>query len=770
MGTATEHYFDIYNDYFWQWEEDGTLLTIPVNGSTIAYRAFVVEVMELLKDQGLPPFGTLLLAIIATNQQGYESIKMIENKLISLLTQRTDIKYLNQDILKKGFNFLYQLSKLPMEYKEGEKRILLFHTIFSKSHNRLSIKDSKLLVKKIKNKYSSIVNTIGRPIVEQVLNKDIRVLTLLNDRYPTVDWIIESIASIPENVDLELEETIKEGDLISELISEPKTFHIGSLIKKIWGGLNIPMHHMAISQQPLGGVSDIANKGDFDKLLISEFANDDIIFLSRLANNEALYINREVPPQNDNFNRYILVDISLRNWGTSKTIAYAIMLALANHPKSKMKYEVYLVGDSYHRVDFGSLADIIDMQRYVDSCLSPNKGLTSFFNECTIQGSEVIFITNEDVMQYSDMKLFINEYRHKIDYVIYTDSIGRIDVYRMLKNSSKHLQSLSLNLADIWTKEENKKSVKLVEPDASELHPFTLLLSPRYPCDGSMMKQENNYYFYRKGIFLKQVSPNKGCQILYNDFGKNVSQCIVGYNEDKQLMLLICYDSYKELKLHNLVTGEKKSYHFPRRINFVGMRMYFYENYFYAFLKKDDVISCYSISLYLNIDQVTDTYLIDQINALKDKEIEEYNFRETKIYASILLKIKMIAIGHDNSLIINGKFRLVVENSHLFIRPFKVSEDQVKEFATYYADSNEFSFKNGVRVKLVFEILIITLKDNRKIEIPLFIDQSLAMAVDNVASGNPYFYTDNASSKNKAKDSKVDKEMLDLLTDHDTWS
>ena len=38
---------------------------------------------------------------------------------------------------------------------------------------------------------------------------------------------------------------------------------------------------------PLGGVSDITNRGDWDKLLLSELAHDDLTLTARLANNVA---------------------------------------------------------------------------------------------------------------------------------------------------------------------------------------------------------------------------------------------------------------------------------------------------------------------------------------------------------------------------------------------------------------------------------------------------------------------------------------------------
>jgi hypothetical protein len=52
------------------------------------------------------------------------------------------------------------------------------------------------------------------------------------------------------------------------------------------------MRHLSPGEQPIGGVSDITNKGDLHRMLLSEYANEDEVFMNRIANNEAC-ISRE---------------------------------------------------------------------------------------------------------------------------------------------------------------------------------------------------------------------------------------------------------------------------------------------------------------------------------------------------------------------------------------------------------------------------------------------------------------------------------------------
>src|SRR4029450_3053531 len=97
----------------------------------------------------------------------------------------------------------------------------------------------------------------------------------------------------------EIEIPIKEtGDLLEQLAQDPNTAGLAQLTHRLIAALNIPMHAHGSSSQFFGGVSDITNRGNFDRLLLSELAHDDLSLMARLANNEALYLRREELPSN----------------------------------------------------------------------------------------------------------------------------------------------------------------------------------------------------------------------------------------------------------------------------------------------------------------------------------------------------------------------------------------------------------------------------------------------------------------------------------------
>ncbi|MFN5538937.1 MAG: hypothetical protein ACK481_02605 [Candidatus Melainabacteria bacterium] len=70
-------YFQTNVNYFWSWEEGTELLSID-GGHTIAYRKHISAILDYLSEYGIPPFGSLLLVIIATNNTFGNSLMLVE--------------------------------------------------------------------------------------------------------------------------------------------------------------------------------------------------------------------------------------------------------------------------------------------------------------------------------------------------------------------------------------------------------------------------------------------------------------------------------------------------------------------------------------------------------------------------------------------------------------------------------------------------------------------------------------------------------------------
>ena len=371
MATKTTlvNYLACHEYYFWEYQDYGHVISFT-NGQTIAYREYIYEVLSNLKDVGFPPFGALLSAIYATNPN-----ESVSPKAFTQLYGGVEFPFI-----------LQTLHFLPLEYKSGKNRLLVFRALFENSHNRLSSYTARRILKEWENfepDWHNILTQVkGHDAAMAASNRDLGCLKQLEKEFPTPKHILDKIAGLVDvEEELQIEEQyipnepVTEGDFVEDLINNSYTFEVGALVKRIWSGLNTPVHSSASSAQPLGGVSDIANKGEFDKLLISEFAYDDVSFLSRLANNEALYIQKEIPPSKSKHQRYILIDVSLKNWGTPKTLAISTMLAISKHPKTDFETSVYIIGVRAKAVDIETVDDIIKVVQLVEPGLHAANGL-----------------------------------------------------------------------------------------------------------------------------------------------------------------------------------------------------------------------------------------------------------------------------------------------------------------------------------------------------------------------------------------------------------
>ncbi|MFY7815161.1 MAG: hypothetical protein ACOVRK_08215, partial [Chryseobacterium taeanense] len=384
-------YFQSYINYFWEWKTDedvpdvtgyneNNLISIP-NVGAIAYRPYVMEILKELKEQGFPPFGSLLLVLYAL-QEGYLNL---DGVFYYLNRQKNTLSENNSDI-DLAIKFLENLNQLGSSLKKGQNKIALLQTLFKESHNRVSSVNSRLILKVFETKPHIISEaSVKKKLTSIVVNRDVKTLALLQNTFPTTESIVNALKGFtdipdPEDEVVEEETTVETNEeFIQKLIEEPKTFQVGSLIKRIWSGLKIPMRHLSPGEQPIGGVSDMTNKGELHRMLLSEFAHDDEVFINRVVNNEALYIQREIPPEENIFERIILIDTSLKNWGTPKVLAFASAIAVIKHPKAHSECKVFALGQNIIPISLDNVNEVVETLNQVSPVLEVSEALEKFF-------------------------------------------------------------------------------------------------------------------------------------------------------------------------------------------------------------------------------------------------------------------------------------------------------------------------------------------------------------------------------------------------------
>lgn len=740
-------YLQAYKTYFWEWQDNGEVIDIP-GGSTIAYTKLVKELLAGLAEQGFPPFGSLLLAIIATNDTAEGALKQIEEYITNWLIGENQLTADHSKLLTEAFDFLGKLAGLHPRYKSGKGRLMLFQTLFRNCHNMVSIIKAKKALYIFQELLSINKMLKTAPVHPGVFARDFKTIALLNRQYPTKQAITARMAEMPELEIEELEEELtqeaEEKDFVDQLIEDPATFRIGSLVKPIWAGLKVPINTAAPSALQFGGISDLTNKGDFDKLLISEFAYDDLTFLSRLANNEALYLHREMPPAVDDRQRILLTDISLLSWGTPKVLAFAAAVAITRHPKTKKESLSFAVGNTYKLLDLETVDAVIDGLQLTDSCLHPAKGIDLFLQEyASLHKTEIFLLITPDALRQHAVQKVLSEYTRFFRYIITMDRAGHIAFYTFRQGGRKLLQEIKLPLEQLWaqvpqkTKDKKPRRIPLVEYNYPILFPGPQRIKAvLHTGDGRMYYVSDRKLYMRAAYGVQQNT--RGFIILAHQLPET-GTFYIGKTENDEVWLLNFNEPDKELTLTDLKDRDtvKRTFYEWKK---TPADFFFHRDGFYHINDK----GCYRIRYNegdINIDAVHSG--IKELALAREKQ-EEQKPAGTQRVRSVLKNVHSVFINTSGNLVFN-QHELNIKNGVISINTSNRTVAHVTAMAT--KDSHVFEFPDKSTV-MINPLGMLVLKSSNEsipiIYIPSVLAASLGLVAGEHFAGNQYYFRENA--------------------------
>lgn len=115
---------------------------------------------------------------------------------------------------------------------------------------------------------------------------------------------------------------------LAELIQRPRLSGAKPFVDQLVSALTLPPRRLQPLDLPLGGYSDVTTHGHVDQLLPSQFAFDDLDFVRRYAERELLYFRREEPNVPTREDLVVLLDQSVRTWGSVRLVLAAALFAL----------------------------------------------------------------------------------------------------------------------------------------------------------------------------------------------------------------------------------------------------------------------------------------------------------------------------------------------------------------------------------------------------------------------------------------------------------
>jgi hypothetical protein len=505
-----KNYFSAKTRYFWQWTENGEVIEWS-NGRTLCYREDLRPLLEGLYEDGLPGFGTILLLMGACqNRFSIEEVNDLFLKIQQLhgIQEDRHAKEVLNDFVVGTMEFLEIIHALPLPLRSGAARIHLIREVIAHARHRESATSSNSLFRLFESgQKDDLFLNDPLPFDLQILTRDLEDLLAGYSAFQTTEelenMLRTGLKNLPPAIDQPLPEVEQDvRPILEQLAEDEHTKGLARLTERIIAAMSIPMQTQSAGNLPLGGVSDITNRGDFDRLLISELANEDDFLLARLANNEALYLRREEPPEKINRQRIVLVDTTLRMWGMPRVFALSSALACGNGGEQDVaEVAAYsLNGQGYDRWNLSEKEGVLSALEELNPAAHCLQALSDFISDRSAsENEELFFITNAENLVVKDWERLFYPLQAQLSYLLTVSRTGELRVFQLSNGRRKLLTTAKFDLGQLLFEKGYFSALDKGDfdfPDMIEQRPFPLQL----PSVNFKPEAQNAYYIQHKGL------------------------------------------------------------------------------------------------------------------------------------------------------------------------------------------------------------------------------------------------------------------------------
>ena len=323
------------DESFWRWSADGQT-AIWADGGTIAFRGEIRAVLAHLSPNGLPPFGAVVLLLAACREgwlearsgagilAGYarflDSSSAHVASAAGLVISRIVPHHLEREVAEL-LEELDAVSGLPQELRKSTRaKQILAEVVFEPAEKALEPAEAAAVIQALDDGVAGeALQLRGDPDENyRALLTELEALRggLANAREDRLALRSRTgLDQLIKPADVQVPPAQRARNLLHALRADPELSGIAQVAQQILAAVHIPRSLASPEELPVGGVSDLTHRGTFDRLLISELAQDDLTLAVRVAMNEALYLRRESPAQHPPPGRAILLDVGFGSGG-----------------------------------------------------------------------------------------------------------------------------------------------------------------------------------------------------------------------------------------------------------------------------------------------------------------------------------------------------------------------------------------------------------------------------------------------------------------------
>lgn len=463
MTDNAPHITPYYNSligYFWQWAEEGTVLEWG-DGRTICYGRDLMQVQEDLLEHGWPPLGSLLLLIGACGdhfewerttqllQRTYESLPAVPgNKEAAILSTLTLLK---------------NISRLPSNLRTGPARIHLIREVIDPRFLHTDSLEVWLSVFRTRQINYRSEDSPLPDLYRKQWDTDIKPLAVAGRKWEDANALLQQLQTgleqTPATPEIAVPQ-ISSDDLLTQMAKDRQLAGLAQLTRRLLAVIRVPMHTARQGALSYGGISDISNRGNYDRLLLSELAQDEELLTARLVNQEALFLQREEPPADPKKTRVLLVDCSVRMWGQPRVFAFAAALATAQQSTSGIHTRCLLLGgEKYSEADLQTIDGIRQAFSWIEPGLHCGTALEMIFPEIhSIQNTDIFFFTGDTQLSQRSFLPFWSAYRREMDFLVLVNRNGHIEFMSGKDGAMKRIGEARLDLETLLKAPVNNPS------------------------------------------------------------------------------------------------------------------------------------------------------------------------------------------------------------------------------------------------------------------------------------------------------------------------
>lgn len=521
------------DDHFWKWS-DGCDAIEWADGRTLALWPEVHTVIGYLgAEKGIPPLGTMLL-ILAACRGDWPSQRALNHATVRSVMGIPARGPIPTEIAEVLITGLDQIHKLPQDLRGSlAAKCHLMATLFEGGAHCLLRRDSELVLRDLSIfGLFDAENHKPEMTAKARFLRDIRALKTGLARHDAASLEsllrtgLETAVLRPPELPPQPLEPGDPRELIERLLKVGgEGGAAASVAKRAIAMINFPGRFGAPRDLPVGGISDIANRGTIDRLLPGELAWDDLVLAARLVHNEALYFRREIPPMDVAVSHTVLLDRGIRLWGAERIVSMGVALGLRHHPSLQDPNEIFEVvaatRDTFEYLDLTTPAGVFRALETLIPLPDPVKFLTAWWDSAKIVDDpsipDLTFITAREHLEQDDVRFLLGE----IAAWIHAKS-GQFRVITLSRGGSMEMQAWSpagnrvicrgiLSLGDMM-------DTARVEPSTIEApqqpDPLSLLLpvyaKKRLPFLFPCVPQYNTYLLDDAGEGMVGVSQDRG--------------------------------------------------------------------------------------------------------------------------------------------------------------------------------------------------------------------------------------------------------------------